>query len=152
MRLSTFLAIFALAACASSGYAIYNNYHAAALESETHIYGSELRDPQETHLGVWRDVAGCLGVAQTSAPWSLYWAVADSIKTDDGVFAYGLTETRDGEPVGVIFERPFWWNTSVISHELVHVISHELDHEGDEWQCVMQTGVDLPLRRGEPVR
>lgn len=120
--------------------------------TETEILGRIFLEPNEMHLGVWRDVAICLGILNPPRPWYIYWGIADAIKTPDGFLAYGVTEVRDNRILGVTMEAPFWFNTAVVSHEIVHVLSGSLDHEGPEWDCVMHIGVGLEARRIEEVR
>lgn len=116
---------------------------------ETRIFGRVFVEPNEMHLGVWQDVATCLGIVRPPRPWRIYWAIADAIKTPDGFLAYGVTEVSDGFSLGITVETPFWFNASVVSHEIVHVLDGSFDHEGPEWECVMNVGVGLEARRAE---
>lgn len=146
MKALTLALLLGALACASAGsYAIYNTAFQETAGSE--VFNFQRVHPGQTHLGVWRDVADCLDITAPRPAWDIYWAIADSIRTDDGLLAYGMTEILDGAAVGIIIERDFWFNTAVISHETIHAISGEMDHEGPEWTCVMPIGVPLPERR-----
>ena len=104
--------------------------------------------PLNTHRGIWYDVAACLEVA-APRPDAFAWFVADSIISEDGMYAYGMTSFPASGTPSIILERAYALNTAVISHEVIHVLTHDTTHVGPAWECVMDDGVFLPVRQRE---
>lgn len=113
----------------------------------TALIGAQLRPPMGLHIGIWYDVAGCLGIDESQVPdpvLDVDWVVADSIKTSDGRLAYGSASLN---PVTVVIENGHWFNPTVISHEAVHIQTR--DGREDSWgmyNCVMPSSFSLPER------
>lgn len=124
----------------------------ASQVSTSAVYGRREVLPGWTQIGVFYDVASCLGVQSPLNPsTSLSWSIADSIKSEEGFYAYGATVlAEDGSTLAeVIIEKSFWWHPSVLSHEFVHVLMKDPSHEGPSWGCVIAPTTALPER---PIR
>lgn len=112
------------------------------------IYGRRPMVLLRTHEGIWEDVRQCLGSRAADAPasWGVRWSLADSIRVEDGFWAYGLTVWRQIGPPEIILEARWWLNPGIISHEAIHVMTQDSSHVGAAWLCVMPTYDPLPMR------
>lgn len=129
---------------------------------ETKLFGRRPMARLHAHEGIWEDVKNCLaslgieGAIDAPPVWYVRWSVADSLKTADGFWAYGLTIYHDGAaPPEIILEAPYWLNPGIISHEAIHVITRDASHEGEAWGCEMPSYDALPPRywtEGVPAR
>ena len=127
-------------------------------DTETRIFGRKSMPLLNTHLGIFEDVRECLaavGIENSTPAWAVRWSLADSIKMQDGFWAYGLTVSWTTETPQIIIEEPFWLNPGIVSHEAIHVLSKSGGHSGSAWRCEMPTFEALPLRmwtEGVPAR
>ena len=114
------------------------------------VYGLTRITPLNLHRGIWYDVAACLNVS-APPPETAAWAIADSIiSEEEAAYAYGMTSFVPDAPPAIILERAFMLNSAVISHEVIHVLTRGLAHDGASWACVMDEGIFLPRRNWTP--
>ena len=103
--------------------------------------------PTALHAATWTMVGQCLGHAPRQM--AVTWFVADSIVGDpSGRMPYGALYRRGpSRPAVVVISRPFWFNVTVISHELVHLRGNAPEGSPALTECTLYTGLDLPRRR-----
>lgn len=108
------------------------------------------RNPTRLHAALARMVADCVGATE---PVIAEWVSATSIVGDpSGTMFYGILY-RPAQPPFVpslIFDRAYWYNVLVVTHELVHLIGGVRDGSPVLSACSMSGGVDLPERTVSP--
>ena len=115
------------------------------------VFGIAAAKPTATHQGIWDDTAMCLTEIGMNFVYfdlsRVHVAVVDSMISAEGHLSYGLTWYHVAtNSIGMVFESAVWWNASVWSHESIHALLGEWDHEGPEWACEMPSAVELPYR------
>lgn len=103
------------------------------------------------HVGIWYDVAECLGfsIADAPDPRMLQWGIATAIlEVEREVFLYGAYIAPEHGGPAIVIERGYWFHASVISHEVAHVMGASEDSE-EITRCTMPVPGVLPLRRVE---
>ncbi len=104
--------------------------------------------PLGMYLGIWYDVTGCLGMYNDEVPDPLrdvVWMWADSLKGSEGILAYGISQF---EPMEIVLEWEYRFHPTVISHEVVHLLTVDRREDTPEMRgCVMVVPGGLPLRR-----
>lgn len=103
--------------------------------------------PTPLHRALYENVAECTG-RELYIPFDdLEWYVADSLKSDSGYLAYGISSYLNKPPM-VVLERAFWTSPEVVTHESVHLIDRDpRENNWDMYHCVAYGDEDLPLRR-----
>ena len=108
------------------------------------------------HQGIWWDMVWCLGLNDAQGPESIRWSVADSLKTPEGLLAYGMASVNDaGIAEEIIIDWEYYFVPAVISHEIIHVLmgpaaNHrpgQPNYPADLFgACVLPMPFDLPAR------
>lgn len=102
------------------------------------------------HLGIWKDVSDCLGVEFDPDMFvRTRWELADSLITEEGYKAYGLSVVGGNEPPRIVLEDGYQRHPTVISHEIIHILTKDPnDWSGEMLRCqLFGAGAPLPLRR-----
>ena len=154
MRKFTFFSLLMLAACAIPT-PIPSAAYSHAPSASMIVVGRTAFPPLYLHQGIWYDVAACLKIPpeMIPSPMSVYWAGADSIYSSEGWMAYGMADMPpDVPPAGIIIEWPFWLYPTVISHEVIHVLTGIPGHPPIFDACTIPSPFDLPERWVESAR
>lgn len=113
-------------------------------DTELLVLHPQMMYPTALHSAVWDMVEGCTG-RQYDGP--LEWAAADTlVGYPSGAMAYGVLIRRENASPLIVIERPFFLSPSVISHEIVHLLSNGGEASPEMERCVMSVGLDMPER------
>ena len=108
--------------------------------------GLRPRPTTQVHESIIREMGLCLNMDPRSIP-PIQWFVADTLLGDpSGILSYGVTGwTEELDYRVVILEDNFWWDTYIISHEIIHVYGFPEGHPALEY-CSLLTGLQHPVR------
>jgi len=122
-------------------------------ETDVLVYGLQWQLPTGLHIGIWYEVAECLGLTRetTPTPINVGWATAYALVSEsDSLMAYGITVLEGELSPSLIIEEGYWYHSEVISHEILHYLSGA-DESDLNLGCVMAIpGAPLALRRAPP--
>jgi hypothetical protein len=108
--------------------------------------GLRPRPTTQVHESIIREMGLCLNMDSRELP-PLQWFVADTILGDpSGILSYGVTGwSEEMDYRVVILEDNFWWDSHIISHELIHVYGFPEGHPTITY-CSLRSGSQHPVR------